>query len=284
MFFMATKDMERVGLMSPHAFALSPNYSHALSDIVQGARAYDLWGTLAWQDVLRRYRRSTLGPWWITMSMGMLVGVLGALYAGLFKVETAQYLPFLSLGFIVWGLLSGLITEGCAAFVASEAIIKQVRLPLSVHVYRVVWRNLLILFHNSVIFVVVAVLFSVWPGWAGTLAVPGLVLVGLNGMWVGLLLGLVSSRFRDVPEIVGSVMRIAFFVTPIIWMPELMPGRALMLDLNPFFHFLEVIRAPLLGQVPGFLVWSVVVGISLGGWGVTLAIYSRYRGRIAYWV
>lgn len=281
---MATKDMERVGLTSPHAFAISPNYSHALSDIVQGARAYDLWGTLAWQDVLRRYRRSTLGPWWITMSMGILVGVLGALYAGLFKVETAQYLPFLSLGFIVWGLLSGLITEGCAAFVASEAIIKQVRLPLSVHVYRVVWRNLLILFHNSVIFVVVAVLFSVWPGWAGTLAVPGLVLVGLNGMWVGLLLGLVSSRFRDVPEIVGSVMRIAFFVTPIIWMPELMPGRALMLDLNPFFHFLEVIRAPLLGQVPGFLVWSVVVGISLGGWGVTLAIYSRYRGRIAYWV
>lgn len=270
--------------MSPHAFAISTNYLRALSDIVQGTRAYDLWGTLAWQDVLRRYRRSTLGPWWITLSMGVLVGVLGALYSVLFKVEMAQYLPFLSLGFIVWGLLAALITEGCSAFVSSQALIKQVRLPLSIHVCRVVWRNLIIFFHNFVIFVVVAVIFSVRPGPAGFLAVPGLVLIGVNAMWVGLLLGLVSSRFRDVPEIVTSIMRIIFFVTPIIWMPELMPGRALMLDLNPFFHFLEVIRAPLLGQVPGFFVWSVVVGISLGGWGVTLAMYSRYRGRIAYWV
>ena len=260
----------------------------ALLDILHGARARHLWGRLGWQDIRRRYRRSMLGPFWLTISMGVLVAALGTLYGALLNVEFADYVPYLALGFIVWTLTSNLITDGCIAFTGAESIIKQTNLPLSVHVYRMVWRNLLIFSHNAAIFVVVAVLFSIWPGWTGLLAVPGLVLLCLNGMWVGLFLGIVSARFRDVPPIVASVVRIAFFATPIIWMPELMPRRALMLalvlDFNPFFHFLELVRAPLLGQVPGLLSWLAVSGMTLGGWLATFALFRRYRWRIAYWV
>ncbi len=256
----------------------------ALLDVVEGAHASYLWGLLGWQDIRQRYRRSKIGPFWLTISMGVMVGAIGMLYAGLFKIEIADYLPFIALGFIVWGLISGLVTDGCAAFIGAEGIIKQVGLPLSVHVYRVVWRNLIIFGHNILIFFVVAVLFSIWPGWVGLLALPGLALLCLNGVWAGLLLGLVSARFRDVPQIVASVVQVFFFLTPIIWKPELLPGRALVLDLNPFFHFVELVRAPLLGQVPGLASWLAVLGITLGGWLVTLAMYRRYRWRIAYWV
>ena len=256
----------------------------ALLDIIQGARARYLWGLLGWQDIRRRYRRSILGPIWLTISMGVFVAALGTLYGALWKVEIVDYVPFLALGFIVWTLISGLITDGCSAFTGAESIIKQTNLPLSVHVYRIVWCNLIVFCHNAVIFVVVAVLFSIWPGWTGLLALPGLVLLCLNGIWVGLLLGIISARFRDVPPIVASVVRILFFVTPIIWMPELMPGRALVLDFNPFFHFVELVRAPLLGRAPGFLSWLAVLGITLGGWLVAFALLRRYRWRIAYWV
>ena len=256
----------------------------ALLDIVQGARAFHLWGMLGWQDIRRRYRRSILGPFWLTISMGVLVGALGTLYGTLLKVEITGYVPFLALGFIVWTLISSLITDGCAAFISAESIIKQVDLPLSVHVYRAVWRNLIIFAHNAVIFVVVAVLFSIWPGWTGLLAVPGLGILCLNGVWVGLFLGLISARFRDVPPIVTSITRTAFFVTPIIWMPGLLPGRAVLLDFNPFFHFLELVRAPLLGQAPGLVSWLAVLGVTLGGWLVTFALFRYYRRRIAYWV
>ena len=256
----------------------------ALLDIIQGARASHLWGLLGWQDIRQRYRRSKLGPFWLTISMGVLVAALGTLYGTLFKVEVETYVPFLALGFIIWGLISGLIIEGCTAFVGAESIIKQVSLPLSVHVYRVVWRNLIIFGHNAVIFAVVAVLFSVSPGWTGMLALPGLALLCLNGIWAGLFLGIVSARFRDVPPIVGSVVRIAFFVTPIIWMPALLPGRAVSLEFNPFFHFVEVARAPLLGQMPGLVSWYAVLGITAGGWLLTFALFRRYRRRIAYWV
>ena len=274
-----------VGLEPP---PVASQTSLALSDIVVGARASHLWGLLGWQDIRRRYRRSVLGPFWLTISMGVLVAALGTLYGALFNVEHAVYVPHLALGFIVWALISGLITDGCNAFIAAESIIKQTNVPLSVHVYRMVWRHALILFHNAAIMVVVAVLFTIWPGWIGLLAVPGLVLLCLNGLWVGLLLGIVSARFRDVPPIVDSVVRILFFVTPIIWMPELMPGRALMLavvlDFNPFFHFVEIVRAPLLGQAPELASWLAAAGITLGGWAVTFAMFRKYRRRIAYWV
>ncbi len=266
-------------------FAPHPSQSTiALHDIVRGAYAFRLWGRLGWQDIRKRYRRSKLGPFWITVSMGVLVTAMSTLYGALFEVEIADYVPFLALGFIVWGLISGLITEGCAVFTGAANIIKEARLPLSLYVYRVVWRNLIIFFHNIVIFVVVATLFSIRPGWAGLLALPGLVFLCLNGVWTGLLLGIVSARFRDLPPIVESIMRITFFVTPIIWMPSLLPERAVLLDFNPFFHVLELVRAPLLGQAPRLVSWLTVSGITLGGGLVTFELFRRYRRRIAYWV
>ena len=259
--------------------------SLALHDLAEGARTTYLWGRLGWQDIRRRYRRSVLGPFWITISMGILVAILGTLYGELFKVEAVNYVPYLTLGFVIWTLVNGLITDGCAAFVAAGNIIRQSRLPLSVHVYRVVWRNLIVFFHNAVIFVVVAMLFSVRPGWTGLLAIPGLVLLCLNGVWVGLLLGAFAARFRDVPPIVASVVRIAFFVTPIIWMPALLPERAVLpMSFNPFYHVLEVVRAPLLGQVPDAVSWLAMIGITLVGIAATFVVYVRYRWRIAYWI
>ena len=272
------------GLAPASSTPLPPSQTAlALQDVVEGACAFRLWGMLGWQDVRQRYRRSTLGPFWLTISMGALVGGLGVLYAGLFRMDVADYLPFVAAGLIIWGLLSGLITEGCAAFIGAEGIIKQVNLPLSVHVYRVVWRNLIVFAHNVAIYVAAAVIFSIQPGWTGLLVLPGLALLCLNGVWMGLLFGLVSARFRDVPQIVASVVQVAFFLTPIIWKPELLPDRAFLLDLNPFFHLVELVRAPSLGQAPGLVSWLAAAGITLGGWLVTLLMYRRYRWRIAYW-
>ena len=256
----------------------------ALFDLVQGARAHHLWYLLGWQDIRRLYRRSVLGPFWLTLSMGAFVGALGTLYGMLFKVDIAEYMPFLAVGFIVWTLISGVITDACNVFIHAESIIKQVGLPLSVHVYRLLWRNLLIIVHNAAVFVVVAAVFGVWPGWAGLLALPGLVLLCLNGIWVSLLLGIISARFRDVPPIVASIVRICFFVTPIIWMPELVPQRAMVLEINPFYHLVEVVRAPLLGEVPGLGSWIAVLSMTIGGWILAFAFFRRYRWRIAYWV
>ena len=256
----------------------------AFLDIVQGTRAMHLWRSLGWQDICKRYRRSILGPFWLTISMGILVGALGFLYGALFKADLARFMPFLALGFIFWTFISNLISDSCRVFINAQSIIKQIDLPLSVHVYRMVWHNLIVLGHNLIIFVPIAIAFSIWPSWSWLLIVPSLALLCLNGVWMGLLFGLVSARFRDVPMIVDSVMRIAFFISPIIWMPDYLPARFRLHDWNPFYHFLEVVRAPLLGQAPSLLSWLAVLGITGLGWAGAFLMYSRFRRYIAYWV
>ena len=256
----------------------------ALSDIVRGVRAAHLWGLLAWQDIRSRYRRSKLGPLWLTLSMGLLVTLLGLLYSALFHVDLRRYLPYLALGFIVWTLISNLVIEACRVFINAQNIITQMELPLSVHVYRLVCRSLIVFGHNVLIFVIIAVVLRIWPSWPGLLALPGLALLTLNGVWAGLLLGLLSARFRDVPPIVESLMRIAFFLTPVMWMPEFLPRRVVLLELNPFYHCLELVRAPLLGQVPSLASWLAVAGLAVAGWLATFFAYRRYRRHIAYWV
>ena len=256
----------------------------ALQDLAEGLTNWHLWGLMGWQDIKQRYRRSLLGPFWLTLSMGILVGSLGVLYGVLFGVPIDDYLPFLALGFLSWGLMSGIIIDGCTAFIESEHVIKQVKLPFSVFVFRVIWRNLIIFAHNFVIYVLVAVVFGIWPGAAGLLFLPGLMLVATNALWIGLLFGMVCARFRDVPQIVTSLLQVAFFMTPIIWMPELLGNRIAFVNVNPFFHFVELLRAPLLGQVPTPLTWAVAFAATVAGWFVTLLFFRRFRSRIPYWL
>ena len=256
----------------------------AVRDLVDGLQRWQLWGLMGWQDIRLRYRRSVLGPFWLTLSMGVMIGTLGFLFATLFKMPVRDYLPFLCLGFLAWGLISGLITDGCTVFIDTEHIIKQVKLPFSTFVYRVVWRNLIIFAHNVVVYLVVAVVFGIWAGAAALLLLPGLGLIAANAMWVGLLFGIVGARFRDVPPIVSSLLQVAFYLTPIIWKPELLGNRIAFVQVNPFFHFVELVRAPLLGQVPAPLTWAVVLGVTAGGWLVTFFFFRRFRSRIPYWV
>jgi ABC-2 type transport system permease protein len=243
-----------------------------------------MWTLLAWQDIRQRYRRSRVGQFWLTISMAVQIASIGVLYAALFGQDISSFLPHLALGFIVWGLLSGLILEGCTAFIGAESIIRQARLPLSLHVFRVVSRNVIVFAHNILIFPVLALIFGISPGWAGLLSLPGLAVLCVNGIWAGLSLGLISARFRDVPQIVGSIVQVAFFLTPIIWVAEMLPPGSWVLTLNPFHHFVELVRTPLLGGVPGTTSWFVAGAVTIAGCAITLQLYGRYRQRIPYWV
>jgi ABC-2 type transport system permease protein/lipopolysaccharide transport system permease protein len=176
-----------------------------------------------------------------------------------------------------------LILDGTRTFIDAEPMIRQITAPVSVYAFRTVWSNLIIFAHNIWIFLVIAIWFGIYPGASVLLVIPALGLLLLNGMWVGLLLGLFGVRFRDVPLIVGSIVQVMFFITPIIWKPEMLPGRALILDLNPFYHFVEIVRGPLLGQPPSLENWVFALVITLFGWLVALFFYAAYRWRIPYW-
>jgi ABC-2 type transport system permease protein len=266
------------------------SWRKAADDLAGGWQQRQLWGHLAWQDIRQRYRRSVLGPIWITISMAVTAVALGVLYAGLFQNELSVQLPYILVGFIVWAFVSGCISEGSEVFIANEGLIKQLPAPLSVHVYRLVWRQVLFLAHNLIVYAVMLVIFPQPLGLASLMVLPALVLLAVNGAWVALLLGIVTTRFRDLAPITQSVVQLLFFLTPIVWMYEdllenpAIADRARLVEFNPLLHFIEIVRRPLLGQEQHLRHWIVVLVITLVGWALTVALLRRFRSRVAYWV
>lgn len=259
-------------------------FRKAILDITQGWKRRALWGTIGMQEIRKRYRRSVIGPFWLTISLGIMVGALGTLYGGLFNQPMDVYLPHMASGFIVWGFISSIVLDGTRAFIEAEDLIRQLSAPLSVHVYSVLWSNLVILAHNIWVYVFVALWFQKNPGWIAFLSIPAIGLVLLNGLWMGLLFGLLSARFRDIPQIIASLVQVIFFITPIIWQPEMLKGRTMILDWNPFYHLVEIVRGPLMGTPPSAENWGAVLIITVFGWGLALMFYTVYRWRLAYWV
>ncbi len=254
-------------------------------DLAHGLKLWRLALTLGWLDIKLRYRGSLLGPFWLTLSTGAMVGSLGVLYATLWNVSVRDYLPFLALSQVLWVFIGGVITDGCICFTSADAVIRSVRMPFFVHSLRSLVRNALILGHNVLVIVVVYAVFLIWPGWHALLALPGLVLWAIDGLACAMLLGAVCARYRDIPPIIASLLQIAFFVTPVIWTPkQLGPSKNWMLLGNPFFDVLEVVRQPLLGTTAGSHVWIAAIVFSAALCGLSWVVFARARARIAFWI
>jgi lipopolysaccharide transport system permease protein len=257
---------------------------HAVADLQAGAGMLRLACLLGWLDIRLRYRGSVLGPFWLTLSTAVMVASLGLLYSTLFHMELHEYLPFLALSLVLWGYISTLVTDACTCFTQAEGIVRSIRLPLSLHAARCVVRNLLVLAHSVVVIVAVFAIFAIRPGLEAALALPGIALWLADSVAICLLLGAVCARFRDVPQIIGSVMQIAFFVSAIMWTPDQIGGEALWLQLNPFFALMEMVRAPLLNHLPAAVTYASALGWSAGLLALSGLVFTRTRGRIAFWV
>lgn len=257
----------------------------AFQDLWEGWRNYrELWLAIGWYDIRKRYRRSVLGPFWITISIGVLITALTFLYVPLIGRNVERYAPYVAFGIIAWQLVSMLVTESCNVFIVNGTTIQQLRAPLSIYIYEVIWKNFLILAHNLLIYVVIVVIFGIWPTWATLLVIPGIFLVCLNGVWVGMLLGPLCARFRDIPPIMATIVQMMFLLTPILWRPDQVPGRGFLVVFDPFYYFIELIREPLLSNAPTQLVWSVALLITALGFAVAIPFFSRFRDRVPYWV
>jgi ABC-2 type transport system permease protein len=292
----------------------SRTFTRAYADIKGGFLARTLWGHLGWQDIKQRYRRSVIGPLWITISMGVTALGLGILYAVLFGNDAKTFLPYVTTGFLVWAFINGCITEGMEAFISNEGLIKHLPAPLTVYALRTVWRQTLMFFHNMIVYVIILVVFFKWiaadnytisgkvcgtegagvchPGLSATwlLAIPAFFLLAVTGVWVTLLLGIISTRFRDIPQVINSLIQLFFYMTPIVWSPDVIfnePNRQwakVVFQFNPLYHYVQIMRAPMIGQSVELISWIVVIAVTIAGSALAFLAMRNYRARVSYWV
>ena len=207
----------------------------AVADLKDAARLWRLWSMLGWADIRQRYRRSFIGPFWITISMAVMVGGMGLVYGTLFHQDLSTFLPFIGAGFLGWFFVSTCIGEGALPFVQAEGLIKQGGLPLSLHVFRVIWRNVLILCHNAVVIIVIYLWFGGFHPLSVIMVVPGLVLTAVNVAWINLIIGPLCTRFRDLAPIIANMLQMLFFITPVVFLPQALSSRAWIVELNPLY-------------------------------------------------
>jgi ABC-type polysaccharide/polyol phosphate export permease len=256
----------------------------ALRDLQGSFQRLGLAWSLAAHDVGSRYRGSILGPFWITLSMGLMVLGIGFLYANLFNIPLNQFLPYVALGIVFFGVMAGTINEGCETFVQAAGMLSQTSLPMFTFVWRTLFRNLINLAHHLVIVVAVLVFYGYWRTAHPLLALGGVALMLANASWLSMLVGIASARYRDIPQIVVSIMQFAIFMTPVFWLPERFGSNHAVLAFNPFYHLLQAVRAPLMGQTVEPRTYVVLVSMALGGWLFTFAIFARTRRRIVHYL
>ncbi len=253
--------------------------------MVLGFFLFPLWLGLAWQDIRQRYKRSLLGPFWITASTGLMVLTMGPLYGALFGQNVVEYVKYLAVSMVIWSFMSTCINEAGSVFISSESYIKQVPLPFSIYVFRLVTRNILILLHNVLIVLVVLLIVPSFYSKSLFLVPVGLFLVICNLFWIVLLIGLLSTRYRDIPQLVSNLVQVTFFLSPIMWKLDMLNTKNRFLAyVNPLYHFIEVIRAPLLGEPLRGISWIATSTLLIVGSAFTFFVFAKYRSRISYWI
>jgi ABC-type polysaccharide/polyol phosphate export permease len=256
----------------------------ALRDLADGAKRAPAWLALGWNDVRQRYRRSTLGPLWLTISTAILIAAMGPLYGKLFGQAGSEYILHLAVGIVVWQAMAGVANDACTTFTASDAFIKQMSLPLSFYAYRIVWRNFILFLHNALVLVPIFYLFDAAPAPRALFMVAGVAFLLADAIWMALLLGMLCARFRDVPQIIANLVQVSFFLTPIIWSAPMLGRHEHFLMLNPFYHVLELIRRPLIGSAVGPELYLGAGVVFVFGAIVTVLLFARLRTRIAFWL
>lgn len=263
-----------------------PSQWQLLCRDVQGSlRLWRLWTHLGWGDILKQYRRSFLGPIWISLNSAIFILLFSLIGAQLFSLPLENYLSYFCLGHVFFSFLTSTINEGCQTYIAADAFLKQTAYPKMVFVLRVVWRNLILLAHNAPIALLVLWWTGTWtavrPGWF----LLGLAITALSACLLVALLGALAARFRDVPMMITSLMQLAFFVTPVMWQPGQLTQRAQAVVLwNPMAAYLDLLRMPLLGQVPGTAALAMALGVLLMLALLFAWSYVKVRRRIVFWL
>jgi ABC-type polysaccharide/polyol phosphate export permease len=266
-------------------YKLIKNYPEVINEITAIVKYFHMWSLLGWYDIKQRYRRSLIGPFWITISTGIMVATIGLMFSTIFKSPIREFLPYFAIGQIVWLLISQQLTESCSMFVQYQAIIKQISLPLTVHVFRKLWFNLILFLHNFLIIIIVLVISSGGFSRESLYVIPAMLLILVLLFFLSVILGIVCTRFRDITQIVTVFLQLIYFFTPIFWMRKNLAGRhSWITDFNPFFHMIELVRSPLLGVAPAAYHWIYLLMCIAIAAIIAFYFLKKFRHRVAYWL
>jgi len=236
---------------------------------------------------LLKHKRTRLGSLWIIITPAVFIFFIGFLYSGIAGLNLNVFIPHMTIGYVGWTLLGGFVQSSSTVVVRHQGFVSQAGASMENIATMEMTSIFLQFFHQAILVFIILMHFKVEQDWYSFVSILGVFLAAINGRSAIIVLGTICVRYRDMQEAVGSIVRIAFLATPIIWMAG-EDGRGGLIGpytlLNPFYHFLEIIRAPLLGNRVADISWYIVLTIT--GVGLLLSFYfsRRFRRQIPLWL
>ena len=244
-----------------------------------------LWSTLGWLDVVQSYRRSFLGPLWITLSMAIWAVSMTLVYGAIFGVPSKQYAAYIITGMVGWTWFAALITEMGNAFVSYATYIKGMAIDKAQLIWAVAYKQLIVLAHNLIVYAVAVALGVIPITFYTLLFIPAVAVFFLMSIPFTGVMAILCARYRDLPRLISSIIIIIMLLTPIFWIPSMVSGwRKGLVLLNPIHYFIEFLRQPLLGQRPDPIVVIVFLGMTVFIWLAGGLFYRRYHRYVAFWI
>ncbi len=258
--------------------------SYALHDWASALRMWRLWTALGMEDLSDRYRRTIFGVSWVVTSFALFVYVKVMIFGQMANVPFREFALFVTLGFGLWTYISGMVLDCCSAYSASANWMLGTNIPYPVFFLQIIFRNWLVFL--LILLVMGAVLVWQRITWspATFTVLAGFAVYAITPAWLAAMLAPICVRYRDVMHAIQTIMRLMFFVTPIIWMPSQGTGLATVAKYNVITHFIEIVRQPLIYDTIPWNSWLVVLVVNAVGLLVGFASYVATRKRIAFWL
>lgn len=259
--------------------------SKAFSDLIRGLKLYRVWFYQAYHDISSKYKRTVFGSLWISGAMVATSLALAVVMGGIQGQKLEVVLPYVMAGILSFSI-SGvyILNEAPEVYMAHGNIIKNHAYPFSYYTLESATKSFLVFAHNIVAFYIALLLLGAFvaPHWS---LIFGLLLVYINAVLWGTLSSMMSARFRDLRFMLPFVGQMAFFLTPVFWVPSSVAGwRSALISFNPFYGLVEVIRSPLLGQMPPVLALQQVAIFLAVGIVLWATCFGALRSKIAFWV
>lgn len=260
-----------------------------LSNLRQLFRYRGLIQTLVTRELKARYRGSVLGFFWSFVNPLLLLTVYTIVFSvvlpGFRGIDVEPYALFLFCGLLPWTWFSSGLLEASNSLIAGGNLIKKVLFPAEILPIVAVLSNMIHFFFALPILALFLAFYARPMQWVELLWFPVVVLVQLMlTLGIGLVLAALTVHFRDLRDLLGNLLTLWFFSTPIIYPMAMVPsGGKFIMDLNPFTHLAISYQELLFYDGPfGHWRWLLALAVaSVVMFFVGFALFDRLRDSFA---
>ncbi|MER8810194.1 ABC transporter permease [Mesorhizobium australicum] len=267
-----------------HSYS-SVDKSRLLRDAIRSLLLHRVWFFIGMQDVKRRYRRSFIGPLWILLNLGMYVGAIGFVYGVMFGQDLRSFLPYLMLGFVVWGLISASVVDAGTVFINAEGYIKQFSYPKQIYILRALVSTSINFAMGLLAVASVQLLLGTFDIYGWILSIPGVIMLYVALLGQTTIFSYLGVAFRDLTHALSGVLQIVFYLTPIVFPVSVLNDHGLwfIYIANPLYHLIEIIRYPILSGRPApIYTYEFVVGYIVILYCIAWYVASRLDKKVVF--